>query len=182
MSNLQLIKEKINDRMNEYDLGYIYEYKKPDGSTGIYNKLDANVARIYKKAVVEETESRIFSHVSTITVLVLSIVIVLMIMLIIYINNSTDITGIYYDSRGNKIEVYHNKTFGNIEIKSDVSNKKGLLKKINANTYGIYLDEDIIIGKMEQMSHPIAAYADLKTGNISWKNDIWKLDQRGYIH
>lgn len=167
---------------NEYELGFMKEFTRSDGTKGIINDLDFKLANTFLEAQKEEASKRLQTHTTNITILVLVIVLVLMVMLIIYINSSTDITGIYYDKNGTKIDVYHNKTSGQIEIQSSLGNKSGLVKKINAATYGLYLDEDLLTESLEKMSQPIAAYADLKTGDITWKNDIWKLDKRGYIH
>lgn len=176
MSSMQ----NIQDRINEYDQGYIVEYTKPDGSKGVLNKLDLEAAKKYKQAKLAESEFRLRDHVITITVLVLIIVLVMVAMYIIYVNTVVDITGIYYDSNGEKIEVHHNKAIGNIDIDSSRMKRTGHVKKINANTYGIYLDEDIMLKDLEFMSSPIAAYANIKTGDIQWKNDMWKLDRRSY--
>lgn len=173
--------QKAKDRINEYNAGHMFEYRKPDGSMGMFNKLDYEVAKKHKAAKVQEEALRIQNHSINVTVIVLVIVIVLMVMLVIYINMTTDITGIYYDSSGNKIELYHNKTAGSLEIKSTKGNKRGVLKKINTNTYGIYLNEDMIVKDLEHIAQPVAAYANLKSGNITWKNDIWKLDRQGYV-
>ena len=174
--------QNIQDRLNEHNQGYIVEYTKPDGSKGVLNKLDLEAAKRYKAAKLAESEFRLKDHAITITVLVLIIVLIMVAMYIIYVNTVVDITGIYYDTNGSKIEVHHNKSIGNIEINGSHMNRTGHVKKINANTYGIYLDEDMMLKDLEFMSSPIAAYANIKTGDIQWKNDVWKLDRRSYAH
>lgn len=173
--------QKVQDRINEYDQGYMVEYKSPGGSNRMLNKLDFEVAKKHQLAKEEEAALRVYNHTINITALVIVIVIVMLIMLVVYINMTTDITGIYYDANGNKIEIYHNKTLGSLEIKDRMDKKTGIVKKINSDTYGIYLNEDLIVKNLESLAQPIAAYANIKTGDIRWKNNVWKLDKECYM-
>ena len=170
--------QKANDRIKEYNQGFMVEYEKPDGSIGLFNKLDYEMAKKYKQATYEEKAEREYDHKHSTIIYVLIIVIVIMLMILIYVNMMTDLTGIYYDGQGNKIVVHHTKTLGKIKL----NDKEGVIKKINSGKYGIYQNEDMITNKLEELSRPMAAYADIKTGNIVWKNDIWKLDRNGYKH
>jgi hypothetical protein len=170
--------EKINKRINEYEQGHVEEYVKPDGTVGLFNKLDYEAAKKYKAAKDYEKNKRIYENTTSTIIYVLVIIIVLVIMVVIYINMTNDITGIYYDKNGNKIEVYHTKTTGRVKI----NGKSGNIKKINADKYGIYMLDEAIIKNLEEDSKPLAAYVDLKTRDIVWKNNIWKLDVNGYRH
>ena len=76
------------------------------------------------------------------------------------------------DKNGNKIEVYHNKTAGDVEFHyGDGRKSHGYLKKINSNAFGLYLDEDQVVGK-----YSLAAYVDSRDRTWSWKNNKWIMD------
>lgn len=170
--------ETIAQRIAEHDAGYSKEYYDPrTGQTQIINELDVKSGQIYRAAKYQEEAERVQEHMVTVTVLTLIIIVVLLVMLIIYINMSSDMTGIYYDKSGNKIEVHHNKTLGNVKFyykdsngKDDVQ-KTGHLKKINDRYYGLYLDEDAVLGK-----YSLAGYADARDKSWSWKENKWIMD------
>lgn len=169
--------DALAKKVNEYDLGYIKEYQNPTtGERTLINELDVRAGRHYIKARDQEESERIQEHMTTVTVLTLIIIVVLLVMLIIHINMSANMTGIYYDKSGNKIEVHHNKSLGSVKFyyKDDSSNeisKTGYLKKINNNYYGLYLDEDAVLGK-----YSLAAYADARDKSWSWANNKWISD------
>ena len=169
--------DKIAQRMREHEAGYSYEYEdRTTGERKIFNTLDYKVGINYRDAKIQEASLRAQSYIVTITVLVLTIIVVLMVMLVVYINMSADMTGIYYDKNGNKIEVHHNKTLGNVKFyyKGDDNNeltKTGYLKKINDRYYGLYLDEDAVLGK-----YSLSGYADARDKSWSWKNNKWIMD------
>lgn len=165
--------DKISRSVNEHELGYSYEYYDPeDGQIKLFNVLDYKAAQNYVGAGIEEQEIRGHNYMITVTVLTLTIMIVLLVMLVIYINTTANMTGIYYDKNGNKIEVYHNKTVGDVEFQyGDGRKSHGYLKKINSNTFGLYLDEDQVVGK-----YSLAAYVDARDRTWSWKNNKWIMD------
>ena len=169
--------DKIAQRIQEHDAGYSYEYEdQTTGERKIFNTLDYKAGVNYRDAKMKEASLRAQSYIVTITVLILTIIVVLMVMLVIYINMSADMTGIYYDKNGNKIEVHHNKTIGNVKFyyKGDDNSeltKTGYLKKINDRYYGLYLDEDAVLGK-----YSLSGYADTRDKSWSWKNNKWIMD------
>jgi len=169
--------EKIAQRIAEHDAGYMKEYyDSRTGQTHMVNELDIKSGQIYREAKQQEEAERVQEHMVTVTVLTLIIIVVLLVMLIIYINMSANMTGIYYDKSGNKIEVHHNKTLGDVNFyykdeKSNEINKTGHLKKINDRYYGLYLDEDAVVGK-----YSLAGYADARDKSWSWKENKWIMD------
>jgi hypothetical protein len=169
--------ETIAQRIAEHDAGYTKEYyDNRTGQTHIVNELDVKSGQIYRAAKQQEEAERVQEHMVTVTVLTLIIIVVLLVMLIIYINMSADMTGIYYDKSGNKIEVHHNKTLGNVKFYykdngKDEVHKTGYLKKINDRYYGLYLDEDAVLGK-----YSLAGYADAREKSWSWKDNKWIME------
>ncbi len=169
--------DKIAKHLKEAELGYVKEYYDPKtGQTHLVNELDYKAGLNYKKAVVQEEGNRIENHMVSITTLTLIVIITLLVMVIIYINCSVNMTGIYYDKSGNKIEVHHNKALGSVDFffkdkNNKEINKSGYLKKINDKIYGLYLDEDIVLGK-----YSLAGYADARDHTWSWKNNKWIME------
>ena len=167
----------ISQRLHEGDLGYMKEYYDPrTGQTHMINELDYKSGLNYKHAIKQEEAERVQEHLISITVLTLIVIVVLLIMVIIYINCSADMTGIYYDKSGNRIDVHHNKALGTVKFyyKDDGQNetsKTGYLKKINDKLYGLYLDEDAVIGK-----YSLAGYADVRDRSWSWKDNKWIME------
>jgi hypothetical protein len=45
------------------------------------------------------------------------------------------------------------------------------LKKINEQQYGLYLDEDAVLGK-----YSLSAYVDARDKTWSWKDNKWIMD------
>lgn len=169
--------EKIAQRIREHDLGYVKEYYDPKtGKTSLVNELDYKSGINYKYARNEEEANRIQDHTVSVTVLTLIIILVLMVMVIVYVHMTVNMTGIYYDKSGNKIEVHHNKALGNVkfyykdENNSEIT-KTGRLKKINDKIYGLYLDEDAVLGK-----YSLSGYVDARDKTWSWKNNKWIMD------
>ncbi len=166
----------IAQKVLEHDLGYVKEYVNPiTGERKLINELDIRAGKHYTDARLQEESERAQEHMVTVTVLTLIIIVVLLVLLILYINMSANMTGIYYDKSGNKIEVHHNKTLGTVKFyyKDGMNeiNKTGYLKKINSNYYGLYLDEDAVLGK-----YSLAAYADARDKTWSWANNKWIMD------
>lgn len=167
----------LAQRINEHDLGYVKEYRDPKtGERHMINELDIRVGKHYTKARQQEEGERAQEHMVTVTVLTLIIIVILLVLLIIYINTSANMTGIYFDKSGNKIEVHHNKSLGTVKFyykdpSSNEISKTGYLKKINSSYYGLYLDEDAVLGK-----YSLAAYADARDKSWSWANNKWIAD------
>jgi len=169
--------DDIEKRIREHDMGYSYEYLDPiDNQVKIFNELDYKTGLNYKAAAEEELSDRTHNYIITITVLTLVIIVVLLVMVLIHINTITNMTGIYYDKTGNKIEVYHNKVLGSVKFLyndglSGKVTKEGILKKINEQQYGLYLDEDAVLGK-----YSLSAYVDARDKTWSWKDNKWIMD------
>ena len=172
--DISSLKQKVEDRINEHDAGHIVEYTKADGSTGVYNKLDLDVARHFKNASIQEKDQRVESHTSSVITLTLVLVIALIILVIFYIKTNTDITGIYYDNKGVKIKVYHNKFFGTIEINNNGVISKGLIKKNNDQFLSIYLDKD---SSHNIMTRAVSATVDVYERSIIWGSSTWYADK-----
>jgi hypothetical protein len=154
----------IEKSMREYDQGHMIEYEKPDGSIGLVNKLDLEVARKYKSAVAQESKERSDNSNLTLIIFGLLIVIIILAMYIFYINITTDLTGIYYDKDGKKIELHHNKTLGTISTNDNNSLSEGVVKKESSNIYSLYFNNSL------------EAYADVKAHTIKWANNLWVKD------
>ncbi len=166
--------DKINQAINEQNQGFLLEYTKPDGSTGVFNKLDFAVEKKFKNAKKLEQENRIYNHLSSIVALILVIMILMIAMIYMYCNFSTNISGIYFTKNGDKVELYHNKISGELQIKSYKGDRNGYVKKLNADTYLLYINSNANASDM-------TAIMDLNTGDIKWNNDLWKLDKMSFV-
>jgi hypothetical protein len=174
--------DKLKYLEDEHKKGNVKYYIDENGQKQAYNVNDLALAKIYKLSKDSENEERKRNHYISVISMTMVVVIVLLIMIFIYLTLMQDITGIYYDKNGNKIEIYHNRFSGTFNFTADGLEKQGIIKKINNRTYGIYLNDDLITGHRETLSSPISAYYDLNKNEIIWKNNSWKLDKYSYAH
>lgn len=158
------IMQLLKDKMNEYDAGHITERQNADGSVELVNQLDELTNKKKEEARYEENNMRQYNYSINIAVLGLVLVIVMLVMVMFWINVSPSFTGIYYDKNGNRRELYHNKSLGSFDIKTDHESKSGMIKKINSNVYGLYIDNMLV------------AYLNNNDKTVTWQNDIWIAD------
>ena len=156
--------DNIGNKINEYDQGHIVEYQDPSGEKTLVNKLDISLAKKYIEAEKEEIVLRNTNYIIISVILVLIILVALLIFANIYVDNIYNLTGIYFDKSGTKIELHHNHMSDEFSIKSKKGDMEGFIKKISSTHYGVYVDSNMV------------AYYDADKNIICWSNDVWKKD------